>query len=503
MRPLAALTIVLAFLAPRAATAQVCGNGVVEAGEACDDGNTNAGDCCDGACAIEAAGTTCRAAAGTCDLLETCDGVLPVCPADQFRAAGDVCRAAADLCDEPEVCSGQGAACPADGFVPAGMVCRATTGDCDPEELCDGATAACPADARTPAGTTCRAAAGTCDVAEACDGVAATCPADAVETAGTTCRPVNGACDVTDVCDGASAACPADGVVAAGTTCRASAGVCDVAEACNGVEPACPTDTFVATGTECRASTDVCDPAEQCTGADPLCPNDATLPNGTPCPDGVTCNGTETCVAAICTAAAPLTCDDANLCTTDTCTEPGGCGFAPVAGCCNVDPDCERKKVHRAWTDLEQRVLDAWEEMLNEISRSYVSLAPRVRRRLRKGYESRKAITFREREGAPYREWNARDGQGFRRQERSHRTAAFLLRLDELWPDGPGYVGMFGMDGTISLVWAHLLRRKFSYLLEKPGFTMVELSGAPLPERASRLDFCEAWEVDIAAHEVF
>ncbi len=71
----------------------------------------------------------------------------------------------------------------------------------------------------------------------------------------------------------------------------------------------------------------------------------------------------------------------------------------------------DRKKVHRAWTDLEQSVLDAWSEILEDITRTYVSLAPKTRNYLREGFESRKAVRFRSSEGAPYLGWNAKDGQ--------------------------------------------------------------------------------------------
>ncbi|MDE0887034.1 MAG: hypothetical protein OSB70_16050, partial [Myxococcota bacterium] len=46
----------------------VCGDGVVDAGEQCDDGGSAAGDCCSATCQFESAATSCRAAAGTCDL---------------------------------------------------------------------------------------------------------------------------------------------------------------------------------------------------------------------------------------------------------------------------------------------------------------------------------------------------------------------------------------------------------------------------------------------------
>ena len=71
--------------------AVACGNGVTEPGEQCDDGNLANGDCCSATCLFEAAGTPCRAAAGVCDLAETCTGTSGTCPADGKSTA--VCRA--------------------------------------------------------------------------------------------------------------------------------------------------------------------------------------------------------------------------------------------------------------------------------------------------------------------------------------------------------------------------------------------------------------------------
>src|SRR5439155_424317 len=123
-----------------------CGNGVVEAAEACDDGNLANGDCCSSACTIEAAGTVCRAAAGACDVQETCTGSSATCPADAKSTA--VCRASAGICDVVESCDGIGDTCPADGFVAAGVTCRGAAGVCDVAEKCTGSSASCPADAK-------------------------------------------------------------------------------------------------------------------------------------------------------------------------------------------------------------------------------------------------------------------------------------------------------------------------------------------------------------------
>ncbi|MFO0761026.1 MAG: hypothetical protein U0359_31400 [Byssovorax sp.] len=47
------------------------------------------------------------------------------CPADAKVAAGTVCRASAGVCDVVESCDGASNNCPADGFLPASSVCRA------------------------------------------------------------------------------------------------------------------------------------------------------------------------------------------------------------------------------------------------------------------------------------------------------------------------------------------------------------------------------------------
>src|SRR5439155_8780087 len=105
------------------------------------DGNPCTLDQCDGAsdtCQHPAgnAGATCRAAAGPCDVAETCTGTGVDCPADAKSTA--VCRAAAGGCDVAESCDGVSDNCPADAFQPAATQCRASAGACDPAEVCTG-----------------------------------------------------------------------------------------------------------------------------------------------------------------------------------------------------------------------------------------------------------------------------------------------------------------------------------------------------------------------------
>jgi cysteine-rich repeat protein len=225
----------------------LCGNSAVESGETCDDGNTVGGDCCSDTCQLEPSGSVCRAAAGACDLAETCTGSDPQCPADVKSTAE--CRAAAGACDVAESCDGSGDACPMDALEPASTPCRAAAGVCDLPEICTGSDPQCPADVKSTA--ECRAVSGACDVAEMCDGVGVACPVDAFLPVGTECRSAAGVCDLTEACTGADAQCPADVLVPDGTSCEEG-------DAC--------TDGDTCTAGACVAGPDLdCDDADACT----------------------------------------------------------------------------------------------------------------------------------------------------------------------------------------------------------------------------------------------
>jgi hypothetical protein len=171
----------------------------------------------------------CRAAAGPCDVAETCDGASSDCPASTFRPSTTECRAAAGVCDLAESCSGSAAACPPD--TKRTDVCRASAGACDVADSCDGTSDDCPADALQPSTLVCRPAAGGCDVPERCTGSDPVCPADAFRPSTDVCRPASNACDVAESCTGTSAACPADD----GESDTDGDGVCNLRDNCAGV----------------------------------------------------------------------------------------------------------------------------------------------------------------------------------------------------------------------------------------------------------------------------
>lgn len=92
---------------------QMCGNGIVEAGEDCDPGVGRNSACCDS--------KTCKFTTGS-----VCDPLSSECCTDtcQFAPSTQVCRPARDaVCDSVGMCSGTNATCPTDHTRPDGSEC--------------------------------------------------------------------------------------------------------------------------------------------------------------------------------------------------------------------------------------------------------------------------------------------------------------------------------------------------------------------------------------------
>jgi N-acetylneuraminic acid mutarotase len=98
-----------------------CGGGVAD----CQACSVKAGGTSNGHCSIAKPKTVCRPVQPgcACDVAETCDGTSAECPADTFVAAGTLCRAAAGSCDLAEVCTGNHPFCGDDDFKPNGAAC--------------------------------------------------------------------------------------------------------------------------------------------------------------------------------------------------------------------------------------------------------------------------------------------------------------------------------------------------------------------------------------------
>jgi hypothetical protein len=152
-----------------------------------------------------------------------------------------------------------------------------------------------------------------------------------------------------------------------------------------------------------------------------------------------------------------------------------------------------RKIVQKGYTPLERWIEAAWRGVIQRSERLQMILQVSAAQYLAEGFETRRNIEFNEREGARYSGFP--DDNSFRANKNTP-TAAYLLRLRELWPGGPGYLGFFGMDSTAALAWSHLLRHRHADLLHTEGFFMAELSG-PLPGHVSNLRWADAWRSEI------
>jgi hypothetical protein len=161
-------------------------------------------------------------------------------------------------------------------------------------------------------------------------------------------------------------------------------------------------------------------------------------------------------------------------------------------------PDACRKQTQRGYTDLEGLVVGHWRNRIATSRRLFLKLQPAYANRFAPSYENRFRIRFFEEEGAPYKHLaNAEERQNDSNPPTA--SAAYLLRLRELYPGGPGYLGFFGLDSTTTLIWSHLLRHRHADLLHEEGFAIAEISG-PIPVREPDLEFAEEWKSEIILH---
>ncbi|GAA5800282.1 hypothetical protein HPULCUR_005708 [Helicostylum pulchrum] len=99
----------------------VCGNGIMEAGEECDTGGIDS-DCCDSKTCKLKEHAVCEDFNGSC------------CHKCQIQPTTHMCRPAATPCDISEHCTGHSASCPDDVYIPDGNTCddgkRCASGQC-------------------------------------------------------------------------------------------------------------------------------------------------------------------------------------------------------------------------------------------------------------------------------------------------------------------------------------------------------------------------------------
>ncbi len=320
-------------------------------GISCDDGNP-----CNGV--------------NTCDKYWTCQQGTVINPSDGNPCTDDACSegvvkhtpvTAGSSCSDGNACNGA-EQCDAAATCHPGTTLPLDDGNPCTSDSCDPAGGA----RHTPV------AAGTaCDNTTLCDG-RETCDAGGVCRAGNavntddgnpctidSCDPILGvlhavvaaltACDDATVCNGREV-CSASGQCQAGTplalddgnpctadTCDAALGVghaqlaagtaCSDGNECNGLEQCAANGACQAGSSPNLDDGNPCT-IDSCSAASGI--KHAASPTGTSCSDGDACNGNEACNAAGACVNTPLSVDDGNPCTADSCDSLSGVRHIPI-----------------------------------------------------------------------------------------------------------------------------------------------------------------------------
>lgn len=93
-------------------------------------------------------------------------------------------------------------------------------------------------------------------------------------------------------------------------------------------------------------------------------------------------------------------------------------------------------------------------------------------------------------------------------------TAAFLAYIPHIVPGGPGLLASFGMGGSETLVWNHLLREKadlrslvtrpiFGTQRRRASFSLAEIEIGPYPEIPEDLSWAERWNYRLLLDGVY
>jgi hypothetical protein len=160
----------------------------------------------------------------------------------------------------------------------------------------------------------------------------------------------------------------------------------------------------------------------------------------------------------------------------------------------------DNKKIEPSNSTIERAILAHYCGYFARCSRAFVTLNEEAASFLPQGMKNRAEMTFYQEDGCRYQYLQALDGTRSRRKPMEEWTAAFLLRVDQLWPGGPGLVAAWGLNAISTLAWSAMLRDGCSSLLDRRGLTMVELHPTEAPDRPSTYDWLQSWAMRPVFH---
>jgi hypothetical protein len=177
------------------------------------------------------------------------------------------------------------------------------------------------------------------------------------------------------------------------------------------------------------------------------------------------------------------------------------------------DTTTRNRRIRRSKSQLERAVFRALQTHINHCKRDEVVLTQDAAASLRPEFGNRAAIGYYMQQNARvhrleagYDSLSALEEQAdrFRDVDKAMSTAVYLVRTGPIYRGGPGVLCTFGLSGTFSLCWAHLLRTSsrlrgvLERALQKPTFVMAEIVvDRDVPQSPRDLSFAHAWGVTV------
>ena len=182
----------------------------------------------------------------------------------------------------------------------------------------------------------------------------------------------------------------------------------------------------------------------------------------------------------------------------DSFLKPGDTLVVPTRPPMNDLDHYDKVRSQPGFTTLEQKIFRILRPYLDVCSRSHVRLVDVIAEQLPAAYANRADVTFRQ-VLAPWYKELAHLGGGKKSVRREARTtSAYVFYLAELPTlHGADLLVAFGMGGTQTLILCNRLRNDLAWVLDKPGFTMFEMTARDDEAAYGGLEFADLWSFDV------
>jgi hypothetical protein len=157
------------------------------------------------------------------------------------------------------------------------------------------------------------------------------------------------------------------------------------------------------------------------------------------------------------------------------------------------------KQLPRSYTALEEKIMREMRKCFPICARDRIEIAPHLAGHLPPRFQDRANMVFRQKGGAEYRFLRKNGSLKWQEYDQTPRTALFLVHDLEPWPGGPRLLAAFGVGGNETLVWAHLLRKKYwrELNIDDSRFVMMEMTTVKIPDQPDDLSFADDLKLEL------